>query len=243
MNSFEALQTRLGHHFTQPALLQRALTHRSFGADHNERLEYLGDAVLDLVVAHWLYEALARQPEGDLSRVRANLVKQDTLHRLAVELGLPDMLRPSILAAALEAVIGAVYLDGGYATANALVRSLFSGLEITPQMQAAAKDAKTALQEWLQARHLPVPDYAVTRIAGAAHQQTFEVSCHVQALALTAHGRGGSRRMAEQAAAAAMLEKLQASPPPKSPKPGKPSACGFLSSSKRPPGGPENTHD
>ena len=93
MNSFEALQTRLGHHFTQPALLQRALTHRSFGADHNERLEYLGDAVLDLVVAHWLYEALARQPEGDLSRVRANLVKQDTLHRLAVELGLPDMLR------------------------------------------------------------------------------------------------------------------------------------------------------
>lgn len=256
MNSFEPLQTRLGHHFTQPALLQRALTHRSFGADHNERLEYLGDAVLDLVVAHWLYEALARQPEGDLSRVRANLVKQDTLHRLAVELGLPDMLRlssgerraggqqrPSILADALEAVIGAVYLDGGYATANALVRSLFSGLEITPQMQAAAKDAKTALQEWLQARHLPVPDYAVTRIAGAAHQQTFEVSCHVQALALTAHGRGGSRRMAEQAAAAAMLEKLQASPPPKSPKPGKPSACGFLSSSKRPPGGPENTHD
>ena len=256
MNSFEALQTRLGHHFTQPALLQRALTHRSFGADHNERLEYLGDAVLDLVVAHWLYEALARQPEGDLSRVRANLVKQDTLHRLAVELGLPDMLRlgsgerraggqqrPSILADALEAVIGAVYLDGGYATANALVRSLFSGLEITPQMQAAAKDAKTALQEWLQARHLPVPDYAVTRIAGAAHQQTFEVSCHVQALALTAHGRGGSRRMAEQAAAAAMLEKLQAPPPPKSPKPGKPSACGFLSSCKRPPGGPENTHD
>ena len=139
MNSFEALQTRLGHHFTQPALLQRALTHRSFGADHNERLEYLGDAVLDLVVAHWLYEALARQPEGDLSRVRANLVKQDTLHRLAVELGLPDMLRlgsgerraggqqrPSILADALEAVIGAVYLDGGYATANALVRSLKS---------------------------------------------------------------------------------------------------------------------
>ena len=96
MNSFEALQTRLGHHFTQPALLQRALTHRSFGADHNERLEYLGDAVLDLVVAYWLYEALARQSEGDLSRVRANLVKQDTLHRLAVELGLLDMLHLAV---------------------------------------------------------------------------------------------------------------------------------------------------
>lgn len=220
-DSLLALQNRLGHHFNQPALLQRALTHRSFAANHNERLEYLGDAVLDLAVSHMLYEALADQPEGDLSRVRANLVRQSTLHQLAVDLGLPDLLqlssgtrrtggrqRPSILADALEAVIGAVYLDAGYDAASALVRRLFEGLEITPGMQAAAKDAKTALQEWLQARHLPLPEYTVARISGAGHQQLFEVDCHAQAL--MTHGQGASRRVAEQAAAAAMLGKLKA---------------------------------
>ncbi len=219
---FQTLQNRLGHHFAKPALLRRALTHRSYGSDHNERLEYLGDAVLDLSVAHLLYEALAHQPEGDLSRVRANLVKQDTLHHLALELGLPRMLRlgsgeeraggrqrPSILADALEAVIGAVYLDAGHAAANALVRRLFAKLEITPEMQAADKDAKTALQEWLQGRHLPLPVYSVAAIQGAAHQQTFVVDC--QAHTLSARGQGSSRRMAEQAAAAALLRKLRES--------------------------------
>ena len=153
-----ALQQRLQHGFSDARLLARALTHRSFSADHNERLEFLGDSVLNLAVAGLLYERLQDLPEGDLSRVRANLVKQDTLHQLAVGLGLSEVLRlgegearsgghkrPSILADALEAVIGAVYLDAGFVAAEALVRRLFQGVEIKPEMQAAAKDPKTEL--------------------------------------------------------------------------------------------------
>lgn len=216
------LQARLGHRFARPELLARALTHRSYGADHNERLEYLGDAVLNLAVAHLLYEALAGQPEGELSRVRASLVRQDTLHRLATGLGLPTAIRlgagelrsggrqrPSILADTLEAVIGAVYLDAGHAAADALVRRLFARIEITPRMQAAAKDAKTALQEWLQGQRRPLPRYTVAGVQGADHQQTFEVDCHVSDLALVRRGTGPSRRAAEQAAAAAMLHALR----------------------------------
>ena len=155
-----ALQNRLQHAFSNASLLQRAVTHRSFSADHNERLEFLGDSVLNLAVASLLYQRLSDLPEGDLSRVRANLVKQDTLHQLALRLQVSDVLRlgegesksggqqrPSILADALEALIGAVYLDAGYASAEALVHRLFQGVEINPQMQAAAKDPKTALQE------------------------------------------------------------------------------------------------
>ena len=169
-----SLQQRLQHAFSNPALLTRALTHRSASSDHNERLEFLGDSVLNLAVSSLLYERLASQSEGDLSRVRANMVKQDTLHGLAVELGLPQVLRvgegearsggktrPSMLADALEAVIGAVYLDAGFQTATELVRRLFEGVEISPQMQAAARDAKTALQEWLQGRRMKLPDYRV----------------------------------------------------------------------------------
>ena len=148
-------------------LLQQALTHRSFSADHNERLEFLGDSVLNLAVAGLLYERLAELPEGDLSRVRANLVKQETLHQLALALGLPLLLRlgegevksggqkrPSILADALEAIIGAVYLDAGFDSASALVRRLFKDVDITPQMPAIGKDPKTELQEWLQGRQM-----------------------------------------------------------------------------------------
>ena len=169
--ALQALQQRLQHTFADPALLQRAITHRSFSAEHNERLEFLGDSVLNLAVSSLLYERLARLPEGDLSRVRANLVKQDTLHQLALGLQLPQVLRlgegetksggkqrPSILADALEAVIGAVYLDAGFAPAQALVHRLFERIEINPQMQAASKDAKTALQEWLQARKMKPPN-------------------------------------------------------------------------------------
>ena len=150
------LQIRLGYAFRDRALLQQAITHRSFSADHNERLEFLGDSVLNLAVAHLLFAQLSELPEGDLSRVRANLVKQDTLQALALQMQLPDVLRlgegelksggrkrPSILADALEAVIGAVYLDGGYSAAQGLVERLFKGVEIQPQMQAAAKDPKT----------------------------------------------------------------------------------------------------
>ena len=213
-----ALQNRLGHDFANPRLLAQALTHRSFSADHNERVEFLGDSVLNLAVAGLLYEQLSELPEGDLSRVRANLVKQDTLHKLAVVLGLPDMLRlgegeaksggqkrPSILADALEAVIGAVYLDAGYDKADQLVRRLFRDVEVNPQMQAIGKDPKTELQEWLQGRKMNLPIYRVVGTMGAAHKQTFDVECEIPELGRAERGIGGSRRAGEQAAATAML--------------------------------------
>lgn len=212
------LQIRLGYAFRDARLLQRAMTHRSFGADHNERLEFLGDSVLNLVVAHLLFDRLANMPEGDLSRVRANLVKQETLHQLALHLELPGRMRlgegelksggtrrASILADALEAVIGAVYMDGGFDAAHALVQRLFAKVEIRPDMQAAEKDPKTQLQEWLQGRKLPLPRYTVIGTSGAAHRQTFEVACEVPDLKKHERGTGASRRAAEQAAAAALL--------------------------------------
>ncbi|MFZ5567487.1 MAG: ribonuclease III [Pseudomonadota bacterium] len=217
-----ALQDRLQHQFSDPALLVRAVTHRSFAADHNERLEFLGDSVLNLSVADLLFQRLSALPEGDLSRIRANLVKQDTLHQIAVELGLPEVVRlgegevrsggsrrPSILADALEALIGAVYLDAGYPAAQALVHRLFQSVEINPQMQASAKDAKTELQEWLQARKYRLPLYRVVGTLGAAHRQTFDVECEVSDLNLNERGIGSSRRAGEQAAAAAMLQVLK----------------------------------
>jgi len=217
-----ALQQRLQHTFRDPALLAQALTHRSFSSEHNERLEFLGDSVLNLAVAGLLYERLADQAEGDLSRVRANLVKQETLHQLALGLGLSEAIRlgegearsggskrPSILADALEAVIGAVYLDEGFASAQTLVRRLFQEVEITPQMQAAAKDPKTELQEWLQGRRMKLPVYRVAGTLGAAHKQTFEVECEIPDLGRVERGIGASRRAAEQAAAAAILMALK----------------------------------
>jgi len=215
------LQDRLQHQFSNPALLGRAVTHRSFSSDHNERLEFLGDAVLNLAVADLLYDRLSDLPEGDLSRIRANLVKQDTLHQLAVDLGLPEVVRlgegevrsggskrPSILADAMEAVIGAVYLDAGFAAAQSLVHRLFHAVEINPQMQASAKDAKTELQEWLQGRKMKLPLYRVVGTLGVAHKQTFDVECEIVELNLTERGIGASRRAGEQAAAAAMLQTL-----------------------------------
>lgn len=221
--SLSALQARLKHTFSDARLLQLALTHRSFSADHNERLEFLGDSVLNLAVSHLLYVRLSSLPEGDLSRVRANLVKQDTLHRLAMGLQLSPLLklgegearsggpnRPSILADALEALIGAVYLDAGYAAAQALVHRLYEAVEINPRMDAVAKDPKTELQEWLQGHKMKLPVYRVAATLGAAHKQTFEVECEVTELALRERGIGGSRRAGEQAAAAAMLIRLKA---------------------------------
>jgi ribonuclease-3 len=221
-SALSELQVRLGYAFRQHALLQQAVTHRSFSADHNERLEFLGDSVLNLSVAHMLYAQLANLPEGDLSRVRANLVKQDTLHQLAKKLDLPAVMRlgegemrsggqnrPSILADALEAIIGAVYLDGGYKDAQALVERLFAQVDIKPDMQAVGKDPKTELQEWLQGRKLALPKYTVVGTSGAAHRQQFEVSCEVTELRQTQQGSGASRRAAEQAAAAAMLQTLK----------------------------------
>lgn len=215
-----ALQTRLGHRFMQAALLERALTHRSYSADHYERLEFLGDSVLGLAISGLLYERLSRQAEGDLSRIRSNLVREETLADLAGALGLSGLLRlgegelrsggarrPSILADALEALIGAVYLDAGFAAAEALVQRLYQGVDINPAMSARSKDAKTALQEWLQGRKMKLPVYRVVATRGEAHCQTFEVECEVES-GPRQRGQGSSRRNAEQAAAAAMLEQL-----------------------------------
>ncbi len=214
------------HEFADPSLLKRALTHRSFSIDHYERLEFLGDSVLGLAISGLLYARLDTLPEGDLSRVRANLVKQDTLHQLAVGLGLPDLLRlgegevrsggqkrPSILADALEALIGAVYLDAGFSKAQELVHRLFDDVAINPQMDAIGKDAKTALQEWLQGRRMKVPTYKVVATLGAAHKQTFDVECEIPELRLAERGIGGSRRAGEQAAATAMLQTLKTKHP------------------------------
>jgi ribonuclease-3 len=225
----QALQQRLAHNFAHPRLLERALTHRSFSSDHNERLEFLGDSVLNLAVSALLFEKLSDLPEGDLSRVRANLVKQDSLFGLAQVLGLSSCLRlgdgekrsgghkrPSILADALEAIIGAVYLDAGFQAAGSLVQRLFSGVELNAQMNAMDKDPKTELQEWLQGRKMKLPLYRVVATLGEAHKQTFDVECTVSETGHSERGIGASRRAGEQAAAAAMLLHLLAKQPARS---------------------------
>jgi ribonuclease-3 len=207
-----------------------AITHRSFGADHNERLEFLGDAVLNMAVSGLLYERFSGSDEGDLTRVRAHLVREDSLHRAALALGVPEVLRmsegelrgggalrPSLLADAVEAVIGAVFLDGGYEAAQALVQRLFGEVIQTTEAESWSKDAKTELQEWLQARKLPVPAYRIVATRGQAHAQTFEVECAVPMLGLAEQGEGRSRRTAEQEAARRMLGKLKASDKPGGP--------------------------
>jgi ribonuclease-3 len=222
-----ALQNRLGYRFTQPDLLTRAVTHRSFGVDHNERLEFLGDVVLSLAISDLLFERFAGSDEGDLTRVRAHLVREDSLHKVALLIGLPEVLRlsdgeargggaqrPSILADALEAVIGAAYRDGGFEAAQALVQRLFGEVIETTDLDNWSKDAKTELQEWLQARRLPVPAYRIVATRGQAHAQTFEVECAVPALGLTETGEGRSRRSAEQEAARGMLVALKANDKP-----------------------------
>ena len=222
------LETRLGYSFTQQDLLTQALTHRSFGVPHNERLEFLGDSVLNCAVARLLYDQSPAMAEGDLSRMRANLVNQTTLARIAADLGLGDMLRlgegeiktggaarASILADALEALFGAIFLDAGFDRSAAVVKTLFSPLISSDRNDMPAKDAKTALQEWLQARHLQLPQYEVVSIEGAPHRQIFHMRCLVASQNVVTQGQGPSRRIAEQDAAAqamaniAMLEKAQ----------------------------------
>ncbi|MBL8340019.1 MAG: ribonuclease III [Rubrivivax sp.] len=224
------LQRRLGHAFTDESMLQRALTHRSFGAGHNERLEFLGDAVLNLAVSRLLYDRFGDSDEGDLTRVRAHLVREDSLHRAALALGLPDVLRlsegeargggtqrASILADAVEALIGAVYLEAGYEAALAVVQRLFGEVIQATEADSWSKDAKTELQEWLQARRLPVPAYRIAATRGEKHAQTFEVECAVPSLGLVEGGEGRSRRAAEQEAARRMLATLKASDRPGGP--------------------------
>lgn len=210
-----ALRDRLGHAFREPELFLQALTHRSYGATHNERLEFIGDAVLNCVIAAALFERFPAIPEGDLSRVRSNLVNRDTLARVArrLELGAAIRLgegelrsggahRPSLLADTLEALFGAVFVDAGYDVARAVVERVYAAELDGLDPAALGKDPKTRLQEWLQGRRLAVPEYSVTQVAGEAHAQSFTVECRIAALGIVATGNGPSRRTAEQLAAA-----------------------------------------
>jgi len=222
LSSTDDLEQRLGYQFRNRALLEQALTHRSFGTPHYERLEFLGDGVLGSVIAQSLLERFPQASEGELSRLRASLVRRDALADVAKVLGLPAHLRlgrgeetsggpgrPSILADALEAIYGAVMLDGGYEQARAVVlHTLGDALSATDE-RSTAKDAKTRLQEALQARRQGLPRYEVVATHGAAHAQEFDVECSVAGLDLRARGRGGSRRSAEQEAAEALLRQLQ----------------------------------
>lgn len=219
----ESLEERIGHRFLRAELLEQALTHRSYGTPHNERMEFLGDSVLGCVVAEALCARYPALTEGELSRLRASLVRKEALAAAARDIELARHLRlgqgesssggadrPSILADALEAVYGAAFLDGGYDCARRTVlRTLGKALE-TSDEHTGAKDAKTLLQEILQGRHQSLPVYQVLATLGAAHQQTFEVECVVESLGLRAQGRGDSRRAAEQKSAQALLRQLGA---------------------------------
>jgi ribonuclease-3 len=216
------LERSLGHRFASPDFARQALTHRSFGTPHNERLEFLGDSLLNCAVATILYERFPALQEGDLSRLRAALVNQSSLSAIALKLGVGERLRlgegelksggfrrPSILADAVEALLGAVFLDAGFdATRKAVVHLLAEQLE-RAEVSPVDKDPKTELQEHLQGRRLQLPRYAVMRTEGEAHDQTFTVECRVDDLGLVGSGTGASRRAAEQAAAAGVLAQLE----------------------------------
>ena len=210
------LEQALGHTFSSRELLQQALTHRSHGAPHNERIEFLGDSVLNCVVAARLFELFPALREGELSRLRASLVRQESLSLVAQHLALGDYLRlgegelksggfrrPSILADALEALLGAIYLDAGFERAREVVLHLYAEqfATIDPRQAGKEKDPKTALQEILQGRRLALPQYTLKATRGEAHLQEFEVECRVPELGLCVQGVGTSRRAAEQEAA------------------------------------------
>lgn len=224
--SLSHLEARLGHDWQDRRLLVQALTHRSFGADNYERLEFLGDGVLNCVIGLMLYQRFPDLPEGRLSRLRANLVNQESLHAIAGELELGRYLRlgegelksggasrPSILADTLESLFGAALLDAGFDTVQAMIERLFRDriAAINPTVQG--KDAKTRLQEWLQSRHHGLPRYTLSDTTGQAHAQTFHVECHIPALKLTSVGSGGNRKTAEQVAAGAALAQLEGKKP------------------------------
>jgi ribonuclease-3 len=215
------LGDRLGYTFRDPALLRQALTHRSYGTPHNERLEFVGDAVLNCVVARALYGRFPDTPEGDLSRARASLVNRDTLAQVARRLDLGDAVRlgegelrsaggarSSILADALEAVFGAVFVDGGFDAAQHVIDAVYADILRDADPAALAKDPKTRLQEWLQGRRMTVPEYAVVATRGEAHAQVFDVECRIAALGIVTAGSGASRRAGEQEAAAEALRVL-----------------------------------
>jgi ribonuclease-3 len=218
-----ALEERLGYRFTAPALLEQAVTHRSHGAVHNERLEFLGDAVLNCTIAQLLFQKYARLNEGDLSRLRANLVKQSSLADIAERIELSGYLRlgegemksggfrrPSILADTMEAIFGAVLVDGGFEAGSGVIARLFEPVLKHVDPKTLGKDAKTLLQEYLQGKRLPLPVYTVVETRGAAHNQEFEVECAIPKLEISVRGNGRSRRAAEQTAAKLALDQAHA---------------------------------
>lgn len=222
MMDLSPLQTRLEHVFANPSLLQTALTHRSHSATHNERLEFLGDSVLNCVVASLLYERYGDIDEGDLSRLRSNLVKQQTLFEIAQKLEIARFLRlgegelksggfrrPSILADAIEALLGAIFLDGGFESASRVIRAMYVPILDTVDPKTLGKDDKTLLQEFLQGKKIALPQYNVIATHGAAHNQQFEVECLIPKFDIQVFGAGSSRRAAEQAAAKLALAAAQ----------------------------------
>ncbi|WP_423370524.1 ribonuclease III [Burkholderia sp. LMG 32019] len=220
------LESRLRYEFRNAELLRQALTHRSHSATHNERLEFLGDSVLNCAVAALLFQRFSKLDEGDLSRVRANLVKQQSLYEIAQALNISDGLRlgegelrsggfrrPSILADAFEAIIGAVFLDGGFEAAQGVIKRLYIPILDHIDPRTLGKDAKTLLQEYLQGHKIALPTYTVVATHGAAHNQQFEVECTVPKLDVKVSGSGASRRAAEQAAAKKALDEVMAAAP------------------------------
>lgn len=215
------MATAFGYAFRDPSLREHALSHRSIGAHNNERLEFFGDALVNVLVAEMLFEDFPRADEGELTRLRARLVSEPALAAIARELELGEQLhlgpgelksggfrRDSILADTFEALIAAVYLDGGWQACRDCVRGLFAG-RLAQAAQADDKDPKTRLQEWLQGRGLPLPEYEMGGCSGADHAKVFDVVCAVTAYGLRCAGRGSSRRAAEQAAASAALQQIQ----------------------------------
>ncbi len=210
----DAVSQRIGHRFNDPELLRRALTHRSYGATHNERLEFLGDSIVNCAVALELHGRFPNLSEGELSRLRANLVNQDALHRIALAIDLGNALllgegelksggarRPSILADAVEALVGAVMLDGGFVAAQAMIKKLFASSLLAIDPEDSGKDAKTLLQELAQGRGMPLPVYTLLATLGRAHEQIFQVQCMLETMNIRTEGMGPSRRAAEQDAA------------------------------------------
>lgn len=221
MNEFGALEVRLDHCFKDRELLKQAMTHRSFHRKHNERLEFLGDSVLGFVVADSLYHQFPRLPEGDLTRMRARLVRRDTLAEVARELKLGDFLqlgegeqksggfdRDSILADAMEAVLGAVYLDSGFRSVKTIILKLYAR-RLATITSANIKDSKTRLQELLQKQEKPLPRYEVVSQTGKAHELVFEVKCEIEHGGSPFFASGNSRRSAEQAAASRAIAALE----------------------------------
>lgn len=216
------LERLTGYRFQDQSLLRQALTHRSHSGLNNERLEFLGDGVLNFIVAHQLFQRFPKLSEGDLSRLRAQLVKESTLSEIARALALGEHLRlgegelksggwrrPSLQADALEAVLGAIYLDGGFAAAEAVVVHLFASRLAQLDPKSIGKDPKSQLQEYLQGRHIELPEYRIIATEGEAHCQLFRVECHVAGLDISTRGEGTSRRAAEQQAAEAAYHQIR----------------------------------